>query len=123
MRSKTRLKGPGVFPLAVSHSTHACSRGRELELVQGTGGLQADFCEGNLANAAAYREQHRCRGLAGTLGQRPISASLRVAANGLELPGSKVKGDRYSAASNALSFYHVRLTPGTEGVVSYSRLE
>lgn len=92
------------------------------ELVQLTGGHRADVCQKDLAatlqlivdsivSAASPR----------VLAQRPISASLRVTANGLALPRSKLRGFRYSAAQNALTFHNVEITKGTQITASYSR--
>jgi hypothetical protein len=94
------------------------------ELVARTGGLQADICQGNLGQTLQLIVDSIVAAASPrTLVQRPVSASLRVAANGLELPRSKRKGYHYSAATNSLSFFHVKLTPGTELVVSYSRFD
>ncbi len=94
------------------------------ELVQRTGGLQADICQVNLGQTLQLIVDSIVAAASPrVLDQRPISASLRVTANGYELPRSKLKGYHYDAASNALSFYHVKLRLGTELLISYTRFE
>lgn len=92
------------------------------ELVQRTGGHRADVCQRDLgATLQLIVDSIVSAASPRVLAQRPISASLRVTANGLQLPRSKLRGFRYSAANNALTFHNVEITKGTQITASYSR--
>ncbi len=92
------------------------------ELAYSTGGQIGDVCQKDLnATLQVIIDSIIASASPRVLQYIPISSTLEVVANGIQLPRSRSKGYTYSATSNSLTFVNVRVVKGNSVVVSYHR--
>ncbi|MCC6750962.1 MAG: hypothetical protein IT371_25120 [Deltaproteobacteria bacterium] len=92
------------------------------DLQQSTGGVFGDVCQKDLGNTL----QQIVDNIVGAaspvvLEYVPISASLAVALDGVQLPRSRTNGFDYRASANSLAFLSVKFEKGSEVIASYKR--
>jgi hypothetical protein len=92
------------------------------ELAGELGGQVGDVCQQNLnATIDVVIDSIAAAASPRVLAHVPISATLAVEGNGLQLPRSRSKGYLYNAATRSLTFVNVKLQKGDQVVASYQR--
>lgn len=92
------------------------------DIAYSTGGQIGDVCQKDLnATLQVIIDSIIASASPRVLQHVPISSTLEVVANGVQLPRSRSNGYTYSATSNSLTFVNVKVIKGNSVVVSYHR--
>ena len=92
------------------------------ELATATGGQLGDVCQPALdATLNEIIKSITASASPRVLKYTPISSTLAVEAQGVQLPRSRTQGYIYSAANNSLTFINVKVAKGVVVVASYRR--
>jgi hypothetical protein len=92
------------------------------ELATATGGQLGDVCQATVdATLNEIINSITASASPRVLKYTPISSTLAVEAQGVQLPRSRTKGYMFSAANNSLTFINVKVAKGVVVVASYRR--